>query len=78
MASMLLHPNWTLIVGVEDDPGGVAVRVYVGARFERRYYLISDPDAKKRIVDAWAGSRQHVVSTHDELAGVGILLSEAQ
>jgi hypothetical protein len=62
------------ITGVEDDPGGVACRVYVGPRYHRRYFLVSDPDARAECERAWRGSRGHVIADRDDLAAVGVLL----
>lgn len=73
-----LHPDAVLVTGVEGDPGGFACRVYIGARYEGRYFLISDPDARKAAEHAWHGSSQHVIADMRELAAIGVLLTDSR
>jgi hypothetical protein len=73
---LLLSSHGTLIVGVEDDPGGLAIRVFVGHRASGRYYLVSEPWAKEKIWSAWRSTSRHLVADLDELAALGPLLTE--
>lgn len=76
--TLMFRRDAVLISGVEDDPGGLAVRVYIGPRYRRRYYLISEPEARERARRAWGGHHGHLVSTHEELSSVGIFLEEGR
>lgn len=67
-----------LVVGVEDDPGGLATRVYVGSRSAGRYVLVSDPEARARIETAWRSTSQHLVADKEELLCLGPLLREVR
>lgn len=74
--SLLMSGRGTLIVGVEDDPGGLAIRVFVRHRSEGRYFLVSQPEAREEIARAWRSTSQHLVADVEELAMLGPLLTE--
>lgn len=73
---MLLSGRGVLVVGVEPDPGGLACRVYVGARYKRRYFLVSEPEARAKVERAWRSTNQHLVADLDDLKALGPLLTE--
>jgi hypothetical protein len=54
------------VCGVEPDIAGL--RVYVGARYLGRYFLVRDPQPIDRVKYAWAASyRGHLIMDRREL-----------
>lgn len=56
----ILTGRSTLIVGVEDDPEPGLLRVYIGARYNGTYVLVSDPEDQARIRRAWGDTSAHI------------------
>lgn len=75
LKALIGHPDACLITGVEDDPGGIGVRVFVGARYKGDYFLVSEPEAVEEARRAW-GRGGHCFGDLDDLREVGILLKE--
>lgn len=73
--ALLCSGRGVLVVGVEPDPGGLATRVYVNHRSDNRYFLISDPEARETVEQAWRSTKQHVVADIDQLQSLGPLLT---
>lgn len=77
MSLLCLHPDAVIITGVEDDPGGIGIRVFIGQRGRGAYFLISDPDDVGRVRDAWARSYAgHLFALYGDLVQVGVRLNE--
>lgn len=55
----ILTGNATLVVGIEDTPDG-ALKVYIDARYLRRYVVATDPDEIAEVRRAWNSSTGHV------------------
>lgn len=43
------------VVGVEDDPDGHGLRLYLGTRSAGIYVVVEDPDAQEQVRRAWNG-----------------------
>jgi hypothetical protein len=60
MAALAFSGLGVEITGVEPDMAGV--RVYVGARYLGRYFLVREPDEIEHVKRRWAGSfRGHLI-----------------
>ena len=72
MSDLAFFGRGVLVTGVERQSNG-GVRVYVGPRYEGRYFL-AHPDDKDSFERQWAGSiSSHLVLDRDFLAGLPIL-----
>lgn len=60
MAALAFSGLGVEICGVEPDIDGI--RVYVGPRYQGRYFLVRDPDGVDRVKYKWAASiRGHLI-----------------
>jgi hypothetical protein len=56
--SLFFGHDSVMVVGVEDGPDG-SLKVYIGARYQRRYVLVDDPQGQDNVRRAW-GQGGHV------------------
>ena len=67
MAALAFSGMGVEICGVEPDISG-GVKVYVGARYRGRYFIVSDPDDAAHVRRQWAATyRGHLLMDRREV-----------